>query len=131
MDLTSTVALEELVLFAAAATGALGHLSALRSFRVRCAGDLSPSEVILCRLYVRHESVRCGIKLALVYAALWLMIQPSDRDIVGWEWWGRMAYRLVLVAIALTLDWEAYRSHRDRLQLEHLGTMPHEHEATK
>ena len=118
-------------MFAAAATGALGHLSALRSFRVRCAGDLSPSEVILCRLYVRHESVRCGIKLALVYAALWLMIQPSDQDMAGWEWWGRLAFKLAPVAIALALDWESYCSGRDRSELEALGSMPHEHEAGK
>jgi hypothetical protein len=128
VDLTSTVALEELVLLAAATVGAWGHWRALRLLRRRCAGDLLPAEVVLCRLYSRHERVRCAIKLALVYAALWLLFQPSDMDMGGWEWWGRLAYRLVLVGIALALDWESYCSTRDRQELEALGQMPHEHE---
>lgn len=129
MDLTSTVALEELVLLAAAAVGAWRHWRSLRSLRGRCTGILLPAEVVLCRLYTRHERIRCGIKLALVYVALWLLFQPSDMDMGGWEWWGRLAYRLVLVGIALALDWESFSSERDRTELEGLGQMPHEHGA--
>src|SRR5688572_5211015 len=98
----------------------------LRSLQYRCSGGLTAPETILCRLYLRHERVRCGIKLVLLYAAIWLMIQPSDPHMVGWEWWGRLAFKLAPVVVALALDWESYRSRQDREELEDLGEMPRE-----
>lgn len=131
MDLTSTVALEELVLLVAAVIGVWRHWRALRALQGRCSHGLTASETILCRQYLRHERVRWAIKALLVYAAFWLMVQPSDQNMAGWEWWGRLAFKLAPVAIAVALDWESYRSGRDQSELAALGSMPHEHEAGK
>lgn len=103
----------EWVLLAAALLGIWHHARNLSVLWLRCSGALPWAEVLLCRIYQRHERVRIAVKLTLGLVAIWLIGIPTPSDDFGDEI-GRLFFRAALVGIALVLDWESIEAKRDR-----------------
>lgn len=123
MPVTSTVSVEEIVLFLVAGFGVIHHTRLLWRLRGYCADAENPADVILCRLCRRKEWARLGLKILLVYGACLMMTQPLPVS----DDWPDLAvlliWRLGLIAAAAWLDVESVLAERDRVALGRLPTL--------